>query len=329
MKVLIHLPLSPSHAILATPALDNLLHGMSSAEMTLLCTEGSAELFRHNPRFARVEVVEKKARGLRLFNALAFGRKLALDYGPYEYGINLASTFSSSVLMKGAAKYVYGPRRGINALWLSKAVRLDKKAHMAVVYNQIATEALGSVYPTGGLSLHLSEKQKYPRPAAGIHPGLPQNHAGAWEPHKYAEAALRLSEKYHLVLFGGEAPEAARKVEEVLAFNGITDYTDLAGRTTPYMLMAAVAGLELLVTDDSAALHVAGAFDVPTVALFGPGDPERIGPWQHEKCVVLRKELPCSPCGKSRCRYGHRECMKGITGEMVLEAAETLEKSVS
>lgn len=63
---------------------------------------------------------------------------------------------------------------------------------------------------------------------------------------------------------------------------------DLVGETTVGGLMALIARSSLVVANDSAALHMAVGFDRPTVALFGPTDVRRVGPYGREGCVLQR-----------------------------------------
>jgi ADP-heptose:LPS heptosyltransferase len=74
-----------------------------------------------------------------------------------------------------------------------------------------------------------------------------------------------------------------------------------------------------MITNDTGPMHVAAALGKPLVALFGPTEPHRTGPYgQLEN--VLRIDLPCSPCMKSYCTYEKpNECLKAISPTMVFE----------
>jgi ADP-heptose:LPS heptosyltransferase len=61
--------------------------------------------------------------------------------------------------------------------------------------------------------------------------------------------------------------------------------------------------------------------DTPFVALFGPTDPRRHLP-AAKNSIVLKKDVVCSPCYKPKCKS--RKCMRSITAEDALQAAERL-----
>jgi len=90
------------------------------------------------------------------------------------------------------------------------------------------------------------------------------------------------------------------------------------GKTSVPRLAALVKRCSVLVSSDSAPLHVASSVDTPSIALFGPTDPKRhVVP--TKKSLVLQKGLKCSPCYHANCRRDYK-CMKAIKPEEVYEA---------
>jgi heptosyltransferase-2 len=71
-------------------------------------------------------------------------------------------------------------------------------------------------------------------------------------------------------------------------------------------------------------MHVAAALGVPTVAIFGSTDPRVTCPWAAERTRVVRRELACSPCHARTCPLHHHACMRDITAQDVLAAAQSL-----
>ena len=63
----------------------------------------------------------------------------------------------------------------------------------------------------------------------------------------------------------------------------------------------------------------------PVIALFGPTDPARTGPYGSGH-TVIRTELPCSPCFLKKCST--KKCMEDISPEQVFAAVEKIHKGV-
>jgi lipopolysaccharide heptosyltransferase II len=96
---------------------------------------------------------------------------------------------------------------------------------------------------------------------------------------------------------------------------------NLCGQTSLLETVEWLRRCELMVTNDTGPMHVAAALGKPLVALFGPTEPRRTGPYGHLE-NVLRIDLPCSPCLKSHCTYEKPdECLKAISPTMVFERA--------
>ncbi len=95
------------------------------------------------------------------------------------------------------------------------------------------------------------------------------------------------------------------------------------GKTTVNQLACLIKRCAVFISSDSAPLHIAASQGVPFVALFGATDPRRHLP-PVKKCVVIKKDLSCSPCYKSKCKS--KKCMELIKPEEVLEAVDKLLK---
>ncbi len=84
----------------------------------------------------------------------------------------------------------------------------------------------------------------------------------------------------------------------------------------------------VVVTNDSAPLHLASAMGTPTVAIFGPTVPDfGFGPLSPRASVVGEDTLPCRPCdrhGPQQCPLGHHRCMRDVAPALVAERALTL-----
>jgi lipopolysaccharide heptosyltransferase II len=95
------------------------------------------------------------------------------------------------------------------------------------------------------------------------------------------------------------------------------------GKTTVNQLACLIKTCSVYISSDSAPLHIAASQGVPFIALFGPTDPLRHTP-SAKNCLVIKKDLPCSPCYKSKCKS--KKCMELIKPQDVLGAIEKLSK---
>ena len=110
--------------------------------------------------------------------------------------------------------------------------------------------------------------------------------------------------------------DIARKITDKSPNNTI----DICGRTGLKELVALIEGAKVVVSGDSGPIHIAAALGKPVIALFGPTDASKTGPygWQENKdLTVISSNVSCSPCFRKRCR--DPICMSGITVETVLE----------
>jgi lipopolysaccharide heptosyltransferase II len=85
---------------------------------------------------------------------------------------------------------------------------------------------------------------------------------------------------------------------------------------------------QLMVTNDTGPMHVAAALNKPVVAIFGPTEPRRTGPY-HQVGQALRISLPCAPCLKSSCANEKPlECLRAVSPRLVFaEVRKKLEIS--
>ena len=153
-----------------------------------------------------------------------------------------------------------------------------------------------------------------------ICPGA-RTHIKRWVSEGFAALADRLiAEARVQVIFSGE-PVEGPVVHEILASMREKAYSAV-GLTTIRQLGVLMRRAQLVIANDSAALHVASAVQVPTVAIFGPTDEDKYGP-TSARHRTIRRRLFCTPCEQSLCRFSH-ECMRFIGAEEVYNAAKQL-----
>ena len=138
-----------------------------------------------------------------------------------------------------------------------------------------------------------------------------------WPVEYFSEVADRLAGEFgvRIVLIGKE--KKGQRIEEFLK-NTISKPINALGKTNVPRLASLLKRCDVLVSSDSAPLHVAASVGTPFVAFFGPTDPARHLP-PSNNYVVLKKNIECSPCYSTRCKRDHA-CMRSIKPDEVFES---------
>jgi len=143
-----------------------------------------------------------------------------------------------------------------------------------------------------------------------------------WPAESYAELVRLLAPAnpaFHFAVLGGDKD---RQLGEVIARVDPARCLDLTGRLSLPEMVEWIRLSELMVSNDTGPMHVAAALGAPVVALFGPTEPGRTGPYRQLD-HVLQLNLPCVPCLKSRCCYFKPfECLRALPPAAVFDAVQ-------
>ncbi|MDB6025792.1 MAG: Lipopolysaccharide core heptosyltransferase RfaQ [Verrucomicrobiales bacterium] len=144
-----------------------------------------------------------------------------------------------------------------------------------------------------------------------INPGARWNNK-LWPAEYYTEVVRQLSAKsdFKFAILGDRS--STHLAEEISA--GAPDRClDLTGQTSLREMIEWLRLSELTITNDTGPMHVAAALGKPVVAIFGPTEPRRTGPYGQID-TALRVSLPCAPCMKSTCANSKPlECLRAIS----------------
>lgn len=138
--------------------------------------------------------------------------------------------------------------------------------------------------------------------------------ANRWTTEGFSALALDIQARYGLpcVLTGGREDEAVARAIHAAAG---TSLCNLVGRTSLPELIDVLDRSAAVVTCDTGPMHLAVALGKNVLALFGPSDDRRTGPYRGR---VIRVKVACGPCNRKTC--AHPQCMTAIRPEAVLEA---------
>jgi len=165
--------------------------------------------------------------------------------------------------------------------------------HLAALLD---TVGIGGETPPLRLELPVAPREAadglaLPERYAVVHPGSARIEK-FWPAERWARVIDHLSESAGLpvVVTGGTWKVETEHLAEIARHSRVK-FRDLAGKTSLTGMAAVLARASLVVTVDTGALHLASAFGVPQVALFGPTNPFRWGP-RHERAWIVRAGKP-------------------------------------
>ncbi|MDD2639917.1 MAG: glycosyltransferase family 9 protein, partial [Arcobacteraceae bacterium] len=278
------------------------------AKITLLSSFVSTQAFQGFKNIEHILIDETKKSGNRYLNLI----KLAKRIGKVDIALSFRRSISSKFMMffvKAKKKYQYK--------------RLTKEEiHQVLRYNDFVNYSFKTNLPAGDLKLYYTP-HIFAKPTLGINPGATYGSAKRWYPKEFANVAITLAKQYDIVIFGGPGEvDIANDIEKELKENGISNYTNLAGKTTIPKLIEHIAGLDVFLTNDSGPMHIAAAYKINTIAIFGPTRFKETNQWNNPNEHIISKNLECAPCMKRVCPLQHHNCMKLITAKDVLAILE-------
>lgn len=158
-----------------------------------------------------------------------------------------------------------------------------------------------------------------------VAPGAEFGPAKRWPARHFAVLAEQLEQP---VILLGSAKDADVCTEISRTVNAVRPghCIDWSGRTSLDQALAVISAATAMVSNDSGLMHVAAAFHVPQVAIFGSSSPLHTPPLNALAHVVWLKNdrqyqppLDCAPCFKRECPLEHTRCLVDIQPDVVLE----------
>ena len=131
-----------------------------------------------------------------------------------------------------------------------------------------------------------------------------------WDPGNYAALHLRLRQTTRLRTLLTWGPGEEDLIKQIL--QACQWDPPVAFPTTIPQFIALVRRAKLFVGGDTGPMHLASACGVPVVAIFGPTDPLRNGPFS-KKDIVISHRVACGPCYKRTCKVYNKECLRLVT----------------
>jgi heptosyltransferase-2 len=324
--------------VLTTPLLAALRAVARPRRLTVVVRPDAVPLVAHHPMVDAVVVDDKRGADRGFGGAVATARRLR------RLRIDIAVAAHKS-LRTAVVLALAGVRRrigfaGAPGAWLyTRRVVRDVRRHEverilglitgigAAVDDYVAPPSLraGPAGEAAAARLLARHGVDDGRPLYGLCPGSVWA-TKRWRPEGFAAVARGLAgrEGAAVLVLGGAADEATAAAVARGAGAGVID---LAGRTDLDTLIALMARLRAVVTNDSAPMHVAAASGVPVVAVFCATTPAQgYGPY-GARATVVEADLACRPCGRHggrRCPRRTEDCIRLVEANEVLRAVERL-----
>ena len=305
----------------------------------LLCalsTPRAGPLSRQRPLVNMIHAVSLKSWRRSIFANHTWERIAAglsdLRARQYQVAFDLQGAVRSAILARwSGAATIYGsgqPRENIASMWYSRRI-ISEHSHVVEQYADLVRAAIGrslsipeAILPCDPAAEATVEKRLRAlaiREPVILNPGAGWG-AKQWPAERYGEVAQELARQgLHPILNFGPGEEALAKVAEAASAGTARALSFSVGE-----LIALMRRARLFIGGDTGPMHLAAALHVPIVALFGPTDPARNGPYGTSS-TVLRHAL-------SRTSLSHRMqpdpgLLAITTGEVIAAATRLLERS--
>lgn len=290
--------------VLTLPVFQSLHEHYPKAVIDVIVGPGGADVFKNDSRIHRVTVYNKR---------MPFGEKLnfLLSIRKEHYDLIVDLRYSLIGLLGGAKQRnrYFGYKKKFKHRVLRHLLSMATITGDTVPKN-------GFLVPSRADDLGDLGDSRVVVAAAGS-----KSDTKKWPAEYFAKLLDRLAQRYEarIVLIGDarDAEDSARVKSLMKA-----PVMDKCGKTDFKGLVSIASRASLVITNDSAPLHIADALGVPVLAFFGPTDPKKYGPRQSAS-RALTKTLFCSPCEEAQCRYKH-ECLKDLSVDDAFVAASRM-----
>ena len=323
-------------AVMALPAIADLRRHFGDAHVAIAARPPVAPLFSMVQGIDEVVTLPGKGGVGAIFgwrDSVA-----ALKQGSFEVAVLLPNSFAAAFVAKQSG---IAERWGFATDWrgglLTKAAQKPRGLVHQYEYYQALTSALGitagppfaAVRPNADRTkeLLLEIGLDPDEPFVVFAPGAAYGGAKQWLPERFAElAGLIINQRGWSVLMIGSTADrsACAGIASRIGSTGtrMNRLVDLSGKTDLPALAGLLSRAHAVVSNDSGAMHLAGAVGAKVVALFGATNEKRTSPLRARESapppVIVTHDVFCRPCMLRECPIDHR-CMRGISARAVFD----------
>ena len=300
MKILFITLSNIGDCILTLPVLDALRNAYPEGKISCLVPERPKEIFVNNPAVENIIVFNKHAKlidKIKLFFSLSKEKfDIVVDLRNSFFGAFLPAKKRSSPLRFIPGKFKHMKDRHLFWACFSGYPLRNKKQQSLIIMPEDVN------YIEDVLNERkLSDSAKLIVVAPGARSQIKR-----WDKQSFSQLCSRLiKEDWDIVLVGDKSDEPICTYVWQAAPEKILN---LCAKTSISQLAVLLKKSRLLITNDSAVMHLASYLNVPVAAIFGPTNEKKYGPWSQEK-IVIKKDIFCRPCEKALCRFANLVCL--------------------
>lgn len=321
-------------AVMTLPAIASIRKTFPSAEVQVLAKPWVAEVYKLSPDVDRIFLFKEPGEHQGIAGKLKLASELKKEN--FDLAIYLQNAIEAAILgWLARIPLRAGYDSDCRGFLLTHPVRRTKEIKQVyqVDYYLNMVKSLGCEQASRDVTLSaskikdISDRCLEERGLSGVPvliglaPGAMYGPAKRWFPERFGAVAKKLTETFvsRAIIFGSKGDmEVAQTVQDAIGGTAI----NIAGRTDLSEAIALISRCSIFITNDSGLMHVAGALGVPTLAIYGSTNPVTTPP-PGKKSVIVRKEVPCSPCLKQVCPTDFR-CMEEISVDEVYETAKAM-----
>lgn len=327
-KILIIKPSSLGDVVHSLPFLNAIKETFPFSEIHWLIAKGLEGLLENHPMVKKLWVINKDQwKNLRKIKETAIEFKSLfkeLEDESYDIVIDLQGLLRSGMLTyatRASVRVGFKEAREGSSLFYTHKIKGGREIHAVDRYLKIASafgckvEDVKFPMPLIKESESVKKLKKNIGDYAVLVPGARWK-TKRWLPANFGKLASMLDIKTLIVGSSSDA-EIAKDIELCSGGKALS----MAGKTDIKELISIIRGARYVITNDSGPMHIAAALNIPVIALFGPTNPVRTGPYGKNN-IIVKSDIECAPCYKKNCK--RVKCMDNISVEKVYEAVMSI-----
>lgn len=296
--------------ILTFPVIDILRHDFPNAKISAVVGPKAFGIIKSNPIFHKVHVYDKRKNSYKTFLWI-----LELKKERFDLVVDLRNS---------AIPFMIFPRYR-TSLWNKKIEGQHmKEKHLlrlkTIYHFNNEADKRECVYISKEdeeyVARLISEDLGHGKKFVVIAPSA-ADHNKRWKEESFAQICDYFIQKHGLkIVFVGDSKdkEISSRIIKLMKNKSV----DLSGRLTLLQLASLLKKSFFSIVNDSAPMHLASYLDIPVVAIFGPTDPKKYGPWSKNS-LYFRNNLNCEKCKNHKLEIDHT-CNHSISCEEVVKS---------